>query len=163
MPITPGLRREVHLPVGTDAVWTAITEPDEVGQWFGAGVEWDLRPGGRAAFRQPGGDREGRVEGVEPGRRLQFSWWPAGDRSQASEVTYELQADDEGTRLTVTERQVVAPSETSVPPSASVASGASFAARDGSMLLEMATLTRWSPADEAMLTVWASSQAIAVG
>jgi uncharacterized protein YndB with AHSA1/START domain len=175
MPIAPGLRRDVHLPAGTDAVWTAITDPDEVTQWFGASVEWDLRPGGRAAFFRPDGDREGRVEGVEPGRRLQFSWWPAGDRSQTSEVTYELQADDDGTRLTVTERQVVAPSEPGapVPPNASVASSALSTFQEqtllpdgtppASILLLDVTAPAWSVADEAMLSVWASSQAVAVG
>jgi uncharacterized protein YndB with AHSA1/START domain len=164
MAIAPGLRRDVHLPVGADAVWTAITDPDELTRWFGASVEWDLRPGGPASFRQPGGDREGRVEGVEPGRRLQFLWWPAGDQTQTSEVTYELQPDDDGTRLTVTERRMLAPNQPGEPdraagPAASIATSpvaqASIALGAGPWV--------WGVVDEAMLTVWASSQAIAVG
>jgi uncharacterized protein YndB with AHSA1/START domain len=159
MSTAPGLRRDVHLPVGADAVWTAITDPDELTRWFGASVQWDLRPGGPASFRQPGDDREGRVEGVEPGRRLQFLWWPAGDRSQTSEVTYELQPDDDGTRLTVTERRMLAADEPGQPagPTASIATSAvtHASAAAGPWV--------WGVVDEAMLTVWASSQAIAVG
>jgi uncharacterized protein YndB with AHSA1/START domain len=154
MATAPGLRRDVILPIGTDAVWKALTDPDEVTKWFGASVEWELRAGGAAVFRLPGGDREGRVQGVEPGRRLQFLWWPAGDRSEACEVTYELQPNDDGSRLTVTERRLAAPDEATEPAGVPGPS-ASLAATPGGRV--------WGVVDEAMLTVWAASQAITVG
>lgn len=131
------LHRDVHLPAGTDAVWTALTEPKDLEDWFGASVEWDLRPGGAAAFRQAEGDREGRVERVEPGRRLSFTWWPTGEEDEASEVTYELAPDGEGTRLTVTERRLPA--------------GAA-----------QASIATWGPADDAQLVLWAADRLVAV-
>jgi uncharacterized protein YndB with AHSA1/START domain len=121
------LERDVHLPVGTDLVWEAITDPAALEDWFGASVEWDLRPGGRAAFHEPDGDREGQVDEVEPGRRLSFRWWPTDNGDDVSEVAYELRPEDDGTLLTITERRVAA-----------VATDA------------------WGPADQALLKVWTS-------
>jgi uncharacterized protein YndB with AHSA1/START domain len=144
-----GFRRDVHLPAGTDAVWTAITDPDRLADWFGASVEWDLRPGGRAVWHEPDRDREGRVEGVEPGKHLRFRWWPADNRSEESEVVYELRPDDDGTHLTVTEQRVAASDDQAEPK-------ASVAATTGSVLA-------WEPADDAALQVWAAAyEAVAV-
>jgi uncharacterized protein YndB with AHSA1/START domain len=100
--------RAVTLPGDTDSVWRAITEPDAVEGWFGARVEWDLRPGGRArfGFGSSGGEvREGVVDDVQPGRSLRFRWWPASG-GQVSEIAYELEAGEDGTLLTVTERRI---------------------------------------------------------
>jgi uncharacterized protein YndB with AHSA1/START domain len=141
-----GLRRDVHLPVGTEAVWTAITDPDRLADWFGATVEWDLRPGGRAVWREQDGEREGRVGEVEPGRRLSFTWWPTGDRSEASEVAYELVADEDGTQLTVTERRVPAGEQPATTTASIAATGAST----------------WGPADDAAFGVWAEARSYAV-
>jgi uncharacterized protein YndB with AHSA1/START domain len=98
------LTREITLPVDPDRLWEALADPSE---WIGARVDWDLVPGGRARFvGDPDGDRAGRVDEVLPGRRLSFHWWPEADREDESEVTYELEPAEEGTRLVVTERRV---------------------------------------------------------
>jgi uncharacterized protein YndB with AHSA1/START domain len=123
----PLLRRAVVLPAPTETVWQTITEPDEVGRWFGARVEWDLRPGGRATFCDGSGatHHEGVIDDVEPNRLLRFRWWPVGgqgatgpertgspdvsevaDGPEVSEVAYELEAGEGGTVLTVTERRI---------------------------------------------------------
>ena len=41
------IERQVTLPVARQEVWEALTEPDRLRAWFGARVEWDLRPGAR--------------------------------------------------------------------------------------------------------------------
>jgi uncharacterized protein YndB with AHSA1/START domain len=101
------LQREVVFPVPPDRLWEALTEPESLAGWFGADVEWDLTPGGRAHFAGADeGDRDGLVDDVSPGRHLRFRWWPEGDEEAASEVSYRLDPEDAGTRLTVTERRV---------------------------------------------------------
>lgn len=96
------LSRAITLPVDVERMWQALVDPSA---WIGAQVEWDLVPGGRARFvGDPAGDREGRVDDVQPGRRLAFHWWPEADPADESEVACELQPDGEGTRLVVTER-----------------------------------------------------------
>lgn len=98
------LSRAITLPVDVERMWQALVEPSA---WIGAQVEWDLVPGGRARFvGDPAGDREGRVDDVQPGRRLAFHWWPEADPADESEVACELQPDGEGTRLVVTERRL---------------------------------------------------------
>ncbi len=173
------LQRDVHLPAGTDEVWTAITDPVTLEEWFGASVEWDLRPGGLAEFRQADGDREGRVDGVEPGRHLRFRWWPVGAREDVSEVTYELRPEEDGTLLTVTERRVAASPAPPAPDTAGGAAGdtagdaagvsegpsarAADKDRDLVPVGPVDPADRWGPDDQAMLHIWASCRSVAVG
>jgi uncharacterized protein YndB with AHSA1/START domain len=126
------IRRQIVIPVSAERLWDALTDPDQVAGWFGGRVEWELREGAPARFRgDDGTERLGRVEAVRPGRHLRFRWWPAvgaepagpaGATSPAgpdgpdgagpagsSEVSYLLEPDGEGTRLTVQERQLAAP------------------------------------------------------
>ena len=106
-----GVVRSVDLPADVDEVWRAVTDVEQVRDWFGAEVAWDLRPGGDVAVG-PGDDgspaRHGRVDEVDRGRRLAFRWWPAeeADRHGATAVTYELVPLEQGTRLVVTEAPV---------------------------------------------------------
>jgi uncharacterized protein YndB with AHSA1/START domain len=99
------IQREVVIPVEPDILWRALTDPEEVSGWFGAEVEWELRPGGGARWRNDADDerRHGVVEEVSEGRALRFVWWPEQDDGSASEVTYQLEPTDAGTRLVVTE------------------------------------------------------------
>ncbi|MDQ1398629.1 MAG: hypothetical protein QOK20_561 [Acidimicrobiaceae bacterium] len=100
------LVRQVVIPVSPSELWDALTEPEAIATWFGSQVEWDLRPGGRARFLTDEGTvRGGVVDDVRPGRHLSFRWWPEGeDQSAASQVSYDLEAEDDGTVLTVTEQ-----------------------------------------------------------
>jgi uncharacterized protein YndB with AHSA1/START domain len=66
-------RLEFDAPV--EKVWRAITEPDELAQWFGHRAELDLRPGGAGAMTwEEHGRFAVRVEAVEPPTRLVWSW-----------------------------------------------------------------------------------------
>jgi uncharacterized protein YndB with AHSA1/START domain len=133
------IRRQLVLPVSTEQLWNALTDPDQVGTWFGARVEWELREGAPARFwGEDGTERLGQVEEVRPFRHLRWRWWPAegpadpgavgvaassgdepddtGERADTaipaqevggmSEVSYVLEQEEGGTRLTVQERQV---------------------------------------------------------
>lgn len=116
------LVRQVVVPASPEELWNALTEPDSLEAWFGARVDWDLRPGGSARFVGDDGTvRGGVVEAVRRARYLRFRWWPEADPDGlpgpsgwaepegGSEVTYDLEADGEGTRLTVTEQLVPTP------------------------------------------------------
>jgi uncharacterized protein YndB with AHSA1/START domain len=96
------LTREITFPVAADRLWEALADPSA---WLGAEVEWDLRPGGAATFRGGEEDRAGRVDEVQPGRHLSFHWWPEAEQADESEVTWDLESTEEGTRLTITERR----------------------------------------------------------
>ena len=105
------IRRELLVPVSPARLWEELTDPDAVRSWFGAEVEWDLRPGGEARFVEDDGTvRHGRVATVAPERELRFRWWPDEDEAAgASEVTYRLEPHDGATRFEVTERRLSGP------------------------------------------------------
>src|SRR6516165_5991655 len=129
------LERQVTLPASREDVWTALTDPAEVKRWFGADVEWELRPGGAARFSslEDETSRAGVVEAVTPAETLRYRWWPEDGREDesepASEVTYTLEDVPDGTRLTVTEQPLapgasVARAATPAGPATAGAAGA---------------------------------------
>jgi uncharacterized protein YndB with AHSA1/START domain len=104
------ITREMTVDAPADAVWAALTDPDELAAWFGADAEVDLRLGGAIRFRWPdGSERRGLVIDLDPPRRLAFRWrelraGAAGlAAADATVVTFTLDAGDGGTRVTVTE------------------------------------------------------------
>ena len=104
--------RSVVLPAGPDEVWATLTTPEELSVWLGEVVELEPEPGGAIVVREQGSTRRGMVEAAEPGRILSFRWRRlagAGvslEVGGATRVTFVLEADPEGTRLTVTEEPV---------------------------------------------------------
>jgi uncharacterized protein YndB with AHSA1/START domain len=97
------IERQVTLPVCRQEVWEALTEPNRVRAWFGARVDWELRPGGSVRFHDDdGSERSGVIEAVTDQEVLRFRW--RSDDEPESEVTYTLEEVPDGTRLTVTER-----------------------------------------------------------
>jgi len=105
--------RKVVLPAGPDEVWATLTTPEELSVWLGEVVELELEPGGSLVVRERDGiTRRGVVETAEPGRTLSFRWrrLAGAGRSlevgEATRVTFVLEADPGGTRLTVTEEPV---------------------------------------------------------
>ena len=154
------LERHLFIPASPREVWETLTDPPAVSTWFGAQVDWDLNPGGTARFFEDGGAvREGRVDEVVPGQHLRFRWWPEGEADDGtSEVTYRLEPLEEGTDLTITERQLPA------ALSAEAASAPALSARRRSTGVEStadgnvttATWTRW---DSRLVGVWSRAGA----
>lgn len=93
-------------------VWAAITQPEQMVQWWGpdAGptlkAEADVRSGGRFAvtFRLLNGEEHtptGAYREVVPNERLVFTWEWAGHPERESLVTFQLVSIDGGTELTL--------------------------------------------------------------
>jgi uncharacterized protein YndB with AHSA1/START domain len=110
--LTDGLvEREVELHAPAAAVWRALTRGTELSGWFGARVELEPRPGGRASFRWPdGSEREARIEVFEPERHLLLRWLPferdgrgAQTVKPAGQVRFLLEDRGDRTLLKVTE------------------------------------------------------------
>jgi uncharacterized protein YndB with AHSA1/START domain len=77
----PTLRFERRLAHPVKEVWRAITEPDQLGEWFPCQVEVDLRVGGSMKFvfaqmTLPDGASTmlGEVTELDPERRFSFTW-----------------------------------------------------------------------------------------
>jgi uncharacterized protein YndB with AHSA1/START domain len=90
--------REIVFPASPDEVWEALTDPEQLEEWFANDVELDAREGGDGVFRWDDGEvRRAKVLVVEPGERLVLDWDDEG------EVEFTLEEVEEGTRLLVRE------------------------------------------------------------
>lgn len=101
--MTTEVRREILLPAAPDEVWSALTEPERLREWFANDVELDPRPGGVGTFRwDDGAERHAVIEVAETGRRLSFDW-SDGEAGEAGTVDFTIEEVADGTRLTVVE------------------------------------------------------------
>jgi uncharacterized protein YndB with AHSA1/START domain len=90
--------REIVFPESPDDVWEALTDPEQLEEWFANDVDLDVRPGGDGVFRwDDGEERHATVLVVEPGTRLVLDWDDDG------EVEFTIEEVEEGTRLLVRE------------------------------------------------------------
>ena len=106
----------VYIRATPEAIWDAITAPEWTARYgYGAGAEYELRPGGRfqarasEEFRATGAPEivvDGEVIEADPPRRLVQTWRMLMDPEMAAEgftrLTYEIEPTQYGTRLTVT-------------------------------------------------------------
>jgi uncharacterized protein YndB with AHSA1/START domain len=105
------VERRVELPADVEAVWQALTRGPELSAWFGARVELEPRPGGRASFHWPSGTvREASVEVFDPWRQLLLRWLPfeldangAVRIAVPGHIRFVVEPGDRCTILTVTE------------------------------------------------------------
>ena len=90
--------REIVFPAPPDEVWEALTDPEQLEEWFANDVELDAREGGEGVFRwDDGEERHATVVEAAPGERLVLDW----DEEGTVELT--LEEVEEGTRLRVRE------------------------------------------------------------
>ena len=95
-------RAETSLDIAAspERVWVALTTPDGLAPWMGDGAAIDLRPGGTAILPDPvgGSTRRGRVDRIDPGQRLDLTWWPALRPADRTTVSITVTPIDTGTR-----------------------------------------------------------------
>jgi uncharacterized protein YndB with AHSA1/START domain len=93
------ITRKIDFPVPPDEVWEALTDPEQLREWFANDVEFDPRPGGAGIFRwEDGEERHATVVEAEPGERLVLDWDDDG-----GEVELTLEETEDGTRLHIRE------------------------------------------------------------
>jgi uncharacterized protein YndB with AHSA1/START domain len=113
----------VYIQATPEAIWEAITQPEWSEKYgYGGRVEFDLRPGGAykthaseefLAAGAPDVIVDGEVIESDPPRRLVQTWRMLMDEQLKAEgftrLTYEIEATDHGTKLTVTHELEGAP------------------------------------------------------
>ncbi len=105
-------RRLLHHPI--EDVWEAITDPDQIEEWFLARTRREGSRGGRIEMDLPNGIRAtGRVLEWDPPRCYEYEWnLPTGPNSpdgETSVVRWELSPAEGGTLLVVTHRKLSRP------------------------------------------------------
>ena len=92
------VEREIVFPAEPDEVWEALTEPEQLEEWFANEVELDPHEGGAGVFRwENGEERRATVREAVPGEKLVLDWDDEG------EVEFTVEPVPDGTRLTVRE------------------------------------------------------------
>jgi uncharacterized protein YndB with AHSA1/START domain len=125
-PDSATVTRSVDIAAGGDDVWRAIADPDRRGDWLD---DTDAVT------------RTVRVDEVDAGRRMVWTWWRPGGEPDASTVEIALRPLDDGrTRVVVTERLVL-PATT--PRATSAASSAWAATAAGRATARASARLRW--------------------
>lgn len=155
--------RQIAFPVEVDRLWEVLTDPDSMATWFGSTTEWELVPGGEIRVADEDGCRVGRVESVAAPHQLCFQWWPEHDDADISEVTYQLEPDDDGTRLTITEERLPGGRPTPVPATdGAVRAGSEPFTNYASTEAGGGGSTGWTGWDNRLAGVWCLTAAAAV-
>jgi uncharacterized protein YndB with AHSA1/START domain len=107
MSVPDTIERQMTFELPREVVWAAITEPEQIGRWFGTSAELDLRPGGEGSFYWEHLDVTTRVtvEAVEPPARFAYRWEPGGTNEGGATTLVEFRLEEipGGTRLTLIE------------------------------------------------------------
>ena len=95
------LEKELFIKASPERVFQALTTKEGLEHWFLRKAEVDLRPGGAIRFEWgPGMAEVGKILILEPPHRISYSW-EALEPSPTT-ITFELTAEDDGTRLHLT-------------------------------------------------------------
>jgi uncharacterized protein YndB with AHSA1/START domain len=104
---TASIERSIWIKAPIERVWTAITQPDQIGQWFSPGMEWrGSGPvvGGVLSMVDPATQVETPLQIIDvveaPKRLVTHSSPESSESTTVSEWT--LAAENGGTRLTLT-------------------------------------------------------------
>ena len=108
--------RAIELAASPEKVWTALTDPRLLSQWFGARIHIDARLGGRVVFGfADGSERAATIEAIQPLRLLSLRWSPVykdafGEAKQASpgHLRFVLQAIGNKTILKIEDTMGIA-------------------------------------------------------
>jgi uncharacterized protein YndB with AHSA1/START domain len=89
---------ERHFTHSPAKVWRALTEAEQLGQWFPASMEMALEVGAKITFRFGPDDEPqyGEITACDPPRTFAYSW---GEEH----LRWDLQPDGDGCRLTFTQ------------------------------------------------------------
>lgn len=105
---TDSIEREITVAGPIGKVWRALTDADELAQWFGDSAELELKPGGgfRVGWSEYNSIVDGVVETVEYPTLFSYRW-EAGTTADGTvwttRVTFTLEETDDVTTVKVVE------------------------------------------------------------
>lgn len=102
---TTSVESSVWIPVPPSEAFDLVTLPDRLRRWLMVAGRIDLRVGGEVHLVvAPGAHAVGKVTEIVPGHRFSYTHGWVGDEElppETSEVTVTLEAQKEGTRVTI--------------------------------------------------------------
>lgn len=96
---------EIHLDAPLDDVWSAITDPSQLGEWLGGDVDLEVRPASAGHVVGDDGTHYAvLVTDVDDRQRVAWHWWD--DQGTLSSVELTLEPVGDAIRLRVVETLV---------------------------------------------------------
>lgn len=100
------VERSIWISAPRERVWRAITEAEQIRQWWG-GDHWEiaaLQVGATVAFGDPDDLMFATIAVVDPPREFSLRWPPQSQYHSIEMITtFRLEEENGGTRVTVTE------------------------------------------------------------
>jgi uncharacterized protein YndB with AHSA1/START domain len=108
MGATITVERSIWIRAAREKVWQAITDAEQLGQWYAPGCAWEipaLRVGEEIRFHNTEDDIQiATIQVVDTPHRLVLRWQAdPGNPDAALDNTFTLVEEDGGTRVTVTQ------------------------------------------------------------
>lgn len=100
-PVEEQIEFDVHLERSTEDTWKLVTDPAALGNWMLGTFEFEAAPGSDLVFRADDLVKRGEVVEVESERRFAWRW---SDGSETSEVSIDLEGDDQRCHVRIAER-----------------------------------------------------------
>jgi uncharacterized protein YndB with AHSA1/START domain len=102
------IERSVLIAASSEAVWKAITEPEQLEQWYAPGCAWEipaLQPGAQVKFHNTDTDIQvATIEVLEPPQEFTLRWQLDPMHPGLSLTnTFRLETENGRTRLTVSQ------------------------------------------------------------
>jgi uncharacterized protein YndB with AHSA1/START domain len=104
------IEREITVGAPVERVWTVLTEPEHIANWFGDSASGEAKAGGELVLGwKDHGDFPVLIERYEPPHAFSFRWvigMESGQRpapGNSTLVEFTLAAEGDGTRLRVVE------------------------------------------------------------
>jgi uncharacterized protein YndB with AHSA1/START domain len=98
------VERSIWINASRERVWSAITDPEQLGIWFAPGAKWEipnLKIGGTVKFYNTETDIAVHIiEVLNPPREFSLSWEEEG---RGMRTTFLLEEEKNGTRVTIVE------------------------------------------------------------
>ena len=126
----PVIERTTDLDMDVDRLWSLISTPDGWKSWLVDDADLVIAPAAGGTATNDGLLRSVRIDSVDAGRAVGFSWWDRDDPSSASYVQLDVVALPEGrSQLHVTERFLGATSSATASATMSTTAGVSWEVR----------------------------------
>lgn len=98
------VKKKINAPI--EKVWNALTDKNELQSWYFDIADFEAQTGKSFDFYEPGDEKKylHRIEIIEviPNQKLKHSWFYPEFSEEKTDVTWELQPDDDGTIITLT-------------------------------------------------------------
>jgi hypothetical protein len=104
----PSVQRDIDVGLEPGELWPLIGDGQGWAEWLVEESDVAVEPGCEGTVVDGGTRRGVRVEEVEPGQRVTWSWWPTDHPDEVSTVRLVVVSSPRGSRIHISETRTLA-------------------------------------------------------